>query len=121
MAEEAYPSLRIVPSALAETLGDLPFVAIVRNREEFSRWLDNPLPGLRWLQVEGMLGDTEAWTEAAHQYSGPSMAHLLVEGMYGARSGSVSTDCNKKGPAEWLNPLRGNEPVLIPRYAKMSR
>ncbi|MBV8586787.1 MAG: hypothetical protein JO308_10920 [Verrucomicrobia bacterium] len=69
MSEEAYPSLRIVPSALAETLGGLPFVAIVRNREEFSRWLDNPPPGLRWLQVEGMLGDAEAWTEAAHDGS----------------------------------------------------
>ena len=69
MSEEAYPSLRIVPSALAETQGDLPFAAIVRNREEFFRWLRNPVPGLRWLQIEGMLGDTEAWTEAAHDDS----------------------------------------------------
>lgn len=69
MSEEAYPSLRILPSALAETQGDLSFVAIVRHQEEFFRWLGDPLPGLRWLQVEGMLGDSEAWTEAAHNDS----------------------------------------------------
>jgi hypothetical protein len=54
---------------LAEANGDLPFVAIVRNREELFRWLRGPLPGLRWLQVEGMLGDSEAWAEAAHDKS----------------------------------------------------
>ena len=64
--EEAYPSLRILPSALAETQEELPFVAVVRNRAEFLRWLRDPPPGLRWLQVEGMLGDSEAWVEAAH-------------------------------------------------------
>jgi hypothetical protein len=69
VSEEAQPSLRILPSALAETQGDLPFVAIVRNRQELCRWLSNPLPGLRWLQVEGLLGDPEAWTEAAHSDS----------------------------------------------------
>lgn len=69
MSEEAQPSVRILPSALAETQGDLPFVAIVRSRQELSRWLNNPLPGLRWLQVEGMLGDQEAWREAAHNDS----------------------------------------------------
>ena len=69
MSEEAQPSLRILPSALAETQGDQPFVAIVRSRQELCRWLSNPLPGLRWLQVEGMLGDPEAWREAAHSDS----------------------------------------------------
>jgi hypothetical protein len=67
--EEVYPSLRILPSALAETQGGLSFVAIVRNREEFCRWLRDPPAGLKWLQVEGMLGDSEAWTEAAHNDS----------------------------------------------------
>ena len=67
--EEAYPSLRILPSALAETQEELPFVAVVRNRAEFLRWLRDPPPGLRWLQVEGMLGDSEAWAEAAHNAS----------------------------------------------------
>ena len=69
MPEEAIAPLRILPSALAETCGDLPFVAIVRNREELFRWLGGPFPGLRWLQVEGMLGDSEAWAEAAHDKS----------------------------------------------------
>ena len=69
MSEEAYPSVRILTSALAETQGEQSFVAIVRNREELCRWLRDPLPGLRWLQVEGMLGDAEAWTEAAHDDS----------------------------------------------------
>ena len=69
MSEEADPPLSILPSALAETQGDRPFVAIVRSRQELSRWLSNPLPGLRWLQVEGMLGDQEAWREAAHSDS----------------------------------------------------
>ena len=69
MSEEATSPLRILPSGLAEANGDLPFVAIVRNREELFRWLRGPLPGLRWLQVEGMLGDSEAWAEAAHDKS----------------------------------------------------
>jgi hypothetical protein len=54
---------------LAETQGDLAFVAIVRSRQELCRWLGNPVPGLKWLQVEGMLGDPEAWIEAAHNDS----------------------------------------------------
>ena len=69
MSEEPHPPLSILPSALAETQGDLPFVAIVRSRQELSRWLSNPLPSLRWLQVEGMLGDPEAWRDAAHNDS----------------------------------------------------
>src|SRR5215469_5386912 len=69
MSEEAHPPISILPSALAETQGDQPFVAIVRSRQELSRWVTNPVPGLRWLQVEGMLGDPEAWTEAAHSDS----------------------------------------------------
>jgi hypothetical protein len=66
MSEEVNPPISILPSALAETQTDRPFVAIVRNRQELCRWLSNPPPGLRWLQVEGVLGDQEAWTEAAH-------------------------------------------------------
>ena len=69
MSEEVHPPISILPSALAETQGDRPFAAIVRSRQELCRWLNNPLPGLRWLQVEGMLGDQEAWTEVAHSDS----------------------------------------------------
>ena len=69
MSEENYPSVKILPSALAETQGNQPFVAIVRSREELCRWLRDPLPGLRWLQVEGILGDSDAWMEAAQSGS----------------------------------------------------
>src|SRR5215470_918623 len=69
MSEEAHPPLSILPSTLAETQGDQPFVAIVRSRQELCRWLSNPPPGLRWLQIEGMLGDEEAWAEVAHSDS----------------------------------------------------
>jgi len=79
MSEEAHPPISILPSALAETQGDRPFVAIVRSRQELCRWLNNPLPGLRWLQVEGMLGDTEAWTEAAHSNSNTPLDVILSD------------------------------------------
>jgi hypothetical protein len=69
MSEEAHPPVSILPSALAETQSDRPFAAIVRSRDELCRWLSNPLSGLRWLQVEGLLGDPEAWTEVAHSAS----------------------------------------------------
>ena len=78
MSEENYPSLRILPSALAERQGDRPFVAIVRSREELCRWLRDPLPGLKWLQVEGILGDSDAWMEAAHSGSDVSLDLILT-------------------------------------------
>ena len=79
MSEEAHPPISVLPSALAETQGDGPFVAIVRSRQELCRWLNNPLPGLRWLQVEGMLGDEEAWTEAAHSNSNVPLDVVLSD------------------------------------------
>ena len=79
MSEENYPVVRILPSALAETQGDEPFVAIVRSREELYRWLGNPLPGLSWLQVEGILGDSDAWIEAAHSGSDVSLDLILAD------------------------------------------
>ena len=48
--------LAFLPAALAEEYRDGPFVVIVRTREEFSRWLRDPTPGVEWLQVEGLLG-----------------------------------------------------------------
>jgi hypothetical protein len=66
VSSEAYAALRVLPSSLAEKQGEHPFVAIVRNREELFRWLRDPPPGLRWLQVEGMLADADAWAEVAH-------------------------------------------------------
>src|SRR5215813_12964909 len=79
MSEEAHPPISILPSALAETEGDRPFVAIVRSRQELCRWLSNPPPGLRWLQVEGMLADPEAWREAARGDSNIPLDVVLTD------------------------------------------
>ena len=78
VSEENYPFFRILPSALAERQGDAPFVAIVRSREELCRWLRDPLPGLKWLQVEGVLGDSDAWMEAAHSGADASLDLILT-------------------------------------------
>jgi hypothetical protein len=40
-------------------------VIIVRTREEFARCLKSPALGAEWLQVEGLLGDPDAWALAA--------------------------------------------------------
>jgi hypothetical protein len=79
VSEENYPVIRILPSALAETPGDEPFVAIVRSRDELSRWLREPPSGLSWLQVEGILGDSDAWMEAAHSGSDVSLDLILAD------------------------------------------
>lgn len=62
MAQEINQSLAFLLSALAEEQGDQPFVAIVKSRDELLRWLGKPLRGLQWIQVEGLLGDPDAWT-----------------------------------------------------------
>jgi hypothetical protein len=77
VSEENYPVIRILPSALAETPSGEPFVAIVRSRDELCRWLRDPPTGLSWLQVEGILGDSDAWTEAAHSGSDISLDLIL--------------------------------------------
>jgi hypothetical protein len=59
-------SLSIVPAEFAGRHGATPFVAIVRSRDDFHRWLSDPCPGLQWLQVEGLLTDPDAWALAAH-------------------------------------------------------
>ena len=52
---------------------------IVRSREELCRWLRDPLPGLKWLQVEGMLGDSDAWMEVGHSDSRVSLDLILAD------------------------------------------
>ena len=79
MSEEQSQWLRILPSALAEGQGERAFAAIVRSREELSRWLRNPAPGLQWLQIEGLLGDSDAWIEAAHGDSGVPLDVVLAD------------------------------------------
>ena len=69
----------ILPSALAEGQGVEAFVAVVRSRDELYRWLRDPAPGLQWLQVEGMLGDSDIWTEAAHGESGVPLDVVLSD------------------------------------------
>jgi hypothetical protein len=79
VSQENNQSLGILPSASAEGQGDRPFVAIVRSRDELCRWLRDPVPGLQWLQVEGVLGDSNAWTEAAHADSRVSLDVVLSD------------------------------------------
>ncbi len=77
--EDRYRPLRILPSSLAEKAGDLPFAVVVRNREELSRWLAESLPGLEWLQVEGLSGDADAWTEVARSDSDVPLDVVLAD------------------------------------------
>jgi hypothetical protein len=65
MPEEPNAPLVFVTAASADEPRDGSFVVIVRTREEFVRWLPAPVPGVEWLQVEGLLGDPDAWAIAA--------------------------------------------------------
>ena len=58
-------ALAFLTSELAEQQGDGLCVAIVRTREEFTRCLRAPSPGIEWLQVEGLINDPESWALAA--------------------------------------------------------
>jgi hypothetical protein len=73
--KEVYRSLKFLPTALAEEQGVRPFVALARSRDELCRWLGEPLGGLQWIQVEELLGDPDAWAQAA---SGASQVPLDV-------------------------------------------
>lgn len=65
MTEKLDASLAFLTATAAEGHRDGSCVVIVRTREEFVRWLRAPLPGVEWLQVEGLLGDAEGWAVAA--------------------------------------------------------
>ena len=65
MAEKLDAPLAFLTAASAEGHCDGSCVVIVRTREEFVRWLREPLLGVEWLQVEGLLGDAEVWAVAA--------------------------------------------------------
>ena len=75
MLQEVHRSLEFLPTALAKEQGDRPFVALVRSRDELCRWLGEPLGGLQWIQIEELLGDPDAWAQAA---SGASQVPLDV-------------------------------------------
>src|ERR1700736_1512540 len=66
MTQEIDRALRFLPAALAEGTNDRPFVAVVRTRDELSRWLERPIDCLQWIQAEELAWDAEAWALAAH-------------------------------------------------------
>ncbi len=65
MSQEVDNPLIFLRADSEERPGDRPFVVIVRSREELSRWLHDCSPALQWIQVEGLLGDPDAWALAA--------------------------------------------------------
>jgi hypothetical protein len=77
--QEVHQSVKFLPTSPAEGEGDRPFVAVVRSRDELCRWLNEPLPGLEWIQVEGLLGDPEAWASAAQGASQVPLDVLLSD------------------------------------------
>ena len=69
MPQEAYQSLRFLPTPVAEREDERPFVAVVRSQKELCRLLLESPRGPEWLQVEGLLGDPDVWALAAHSAS----------------------------------------------------
>jgi hypothetical protein len=68
-----------LPSDLVVEQGSHPFVAIVRTREELSQWLSNPPAGLQWLEVDGLLGDPDAWVSASQSASNVPLDVFLAK------------------------------------------
>lgn len=72
MSGESNAPLVFVTAAAAETAShDGAMVVTIRTREEFAHQLMLPAPGTEWLQVEGLLGDPDAWALAAQ--GGPAI------------------------------------------------
>jgi hypothetical protein len=65
MSGQSPQSITSLPTALAENHREGTFVEVVRSREEFFRWIDDPDSGLEGLEVVGLLGDREVWARAA--------------------------------------------------------
>jgi hypothetical protein len=63
--EEPAASIVLLPAAFAEVYSDGPFIVVVQTSEDFTRWLRASMPGVEGLQVEGLIGDQEAWAFAA--------------------------------------------------------
>lgn len=61
----AEQALAFLPAASVREEQGCAFVSVVRSREELRRWLHTPSSHLQWIQVEELLGDPEAWAEAA--------------------------------------------------------
>jgi hypothetical protein len=71
-------SIAFLRAESVEAQGGRPFVAIVRTKDEFLRYLHDPPAGLQWLQVEGLLEDPDPWAQAAHGDSEVALDVLLV-------------------------------------------
>jgi hypothetical protein len=65
MSQGADQALTFLQTGSGKEPIDQPFVAVARSRDELSRWLHCPTPTLQWIQVEGVLGDSEVWSLAA--------------------------------------------------------
>ena len=65
MSREADQSLIFLQADTKPQADDQPFVVVVSSRDALDRWLRDPPPALQWIQVEGLLGDPEAWSLAA--------------------------------------------------------
>jgi hypothetical protein len=48
-----------------EVPSDRSFVVVGRTRDQLDRWLRDGSPALQWIQVEGLLGDSDTWALAA--------------------------------------------------------
>jgi hypothetical protein len=71
-------SIAFLRSELLQEQGGRPFVAIVRTKDEFLRYLHDPPVGLQWVQVEGLLEDPDPWAQAAHGDSEVALDVLLA-------------------------------------------
>jgi hypothetical protein len=79
MAQEIDQSLLFLRHEVEPNPNERPFVRIVSTREELNRWLHNSPPELQWLQVEGLLGDGDAWALAAQGRSAIPLDVFLSE------------------------------------------
>jgi hypothetical protein len=77
-SEVLFRSSHVPAETVSGRQGKGPFVVIVRSRDELVRWLCDPPDGLQWLQVEGLLGDREAWALAAQNVSDVPLDVILA-------------------------------------------
>lgn len=65
MPQEVNKPLVFLRADSKKDADDQPFVVVVSNRSDLNRWLRDSSPALQWIEVEGLLGDPEAWALAA--------------------------------------------------------
>lgn len=69
MSRKSDAPLAVLTAEAAEGHRAGPCVVIVRTRDEFTRWMREPMPGVEWVEVENLLGDPEVWAMAAQGMS----------------------------------------------------